>query len=341
MFNRRMLLALGFLLILAAGGFAAWRYLQPPQLPAGFASGNGRLEATEFDVAAKFAGRLTEITVREGDNVEKGQVLARIDAADLLAAQREAQAQLLRAKESKRQALALVKQRESEYRLAQKTVERTRAILEKGLIARETADQHESAFQSAAAGLDAARTGVALADASIAAAQATADRVGVSVDDAVLRAPVSGRVLYRLAEPGEMIAAGGKVVTLLDLTDVYLPFFLPTELAGRVHMGADVRLVFDAMPGRSVPAKVSFVAPRAQFTPKDVETRTEREKLMFRIKAQIDRELLLQHADLVKTGVPGVAYVRLDPNAAWPQWLPPATPIASSNPVSDNNSGSN
>jgi HlyD family secretion protein len=327
MFNRRFVLALGLLVVLGAAGYAAWRYLQPPQLPAGFASGNGRLEATEFDVAAKFAGRLLEITVQEGDTVEKGQVLARMDAADLAAAQREAQAQLQRAQEGRHQALALVQQRESEYRLAQKTVQRTRAILAKGLIAKETADQHESALQTAAAGLESARTGVAVADASIQAARATLDRVSVGVDDAVLRAPVAGRVLYRLAEPGEVIGAGGKVLTLIDLTDVYLPFFLPTEMAGRVRLGADVRIVFDAMPERSIPAKVSFVAPRAQFTPKEVETRTEREKLMFRVKARIARELLLQHADLVKTGVPGVAYVRLDPHAYWPAWLPAETPI--------------
>ncbi len=332
MFNRRFVLALGLLLVLGVAAYAAWRYLQPPQLPAGFASGNGRLEATEFDVAAKFAGRLLDIAVQEGDTVEKGQVLAHMDSADLAAAQREAQAQLQRAQEGKHQALALVQQRESEYRLAQKTVQRTRAILAKGLIAKETADQHESALQTAAAGLESARTGVAVADASIQAARATLDRVSVGVDDAVLRAPVAGRVLYRLAEPGEVIGAGGKVLTLIDLTDVYLPFFLPTEMAGRVRLGADVRIVFDAMPNRSVPAKVSFVAPRAQFTPKEVETRTEREKLMFRVKARIGRELLLKHADLVKTGVPGVVYVRLDPNAEWPTWLPAETPIPGSEP---------
>ena len=327
MFNRRFGVALGLAVVFGSAGYAVWHYLQPPQLPAGFASGNGRLEATEFDVAAKFAGRLLEINVREGDTVEKGQVLARIDATDLAAAQREAQAQLLRAQEGKRQALAQVNQRESEYRLADKTVRRTRAVLAKGLIAKQTADQQESALQASAAGLDSARTGVAMADASIAVARAALERVNVSVDDAVLRAPVSGRVLYRLAEPGEVIGAGGKVLTLIDLTDVYLPFFLPTEFAGRVRMGADVRIVFDAMPDRSVPAQVSFVSPRAQFTPKDVETRTEREKLMFRIKARVDRALLLENADLVKTGIPGVAYVRLDPNAQWPAWLPPAAPL--------------
>jgi HlyD family secretion protein len=150
--------------------------------------------------------------------------------------------------------------------------------------------------------------------------------VQVNIVDSTLLAPVNGRVLYRLVEPGEVLAAGGKVLTLLDLSDAYMPIFLPAEQAGRVRIGADARIVFDALPKISVPAKVSFVAPRAQFTPKEVETRTEREKLMFRVKVQIDPALLTQYSDLVKTGVPGVAYVRLDATANWPSWLPPQLP---------------
>ncbi len=110
-----------------------------------------------------------------------------------------------------------------------------------------------------------------------------------------------------------------KVLTVLELTDVYMTIFLPTRLAGRVRIGADARLMFDALPDMAVPAKVSFVAPQAQFSPKEVETRTEREKLMFRIKVKVAPELLLQHLADVKTGVPGVAYVRLDPEAQWPE----------------------
>ena len=126
---------------------------------------------------------------------------------------------------------------------------------------------------------------------------------------------------YRLAEPGEVLPAGGKVLTLLDLTDVYMTIFLPTSQVGRVNLGAEARIIFDAAPEYVVPASVSFVAPRAQFTPKEVETHSEREKLMFRVKVRIAPELLQQHIEKVKTGVPGVAYVRLDPAAEWPQQL--------------------
>lgn len=322
--NRRLGTALG-ILVIAAGvaAFIGWRYLQPPKLPPEFAMGNGRIEATEFDIASKFAGRLLEINVHEGDNVSAGQILARIDTADLEAALVEAQAQQLRASEAERQARALVRQSESDARLARKTAERSRAVFAKGLISRETVDQHDANLQSAQAALESARAGVSTAAAAIEVARAASERIKVNIADGILRAPANGRVLYRLAEPGEMIGAGGKVLTLIDLTDVYMPIFLPTEKAGLIRIGAEARIVLDAVPNRAIPARVSFVAPQAQFTPKEVETKTEREKLMFRVKVQIDRDVLIRYADRVKSGVPGVSYVQLDPDASWPDWLPP------------------
>jgi HlyD family secretion protein len=128
-------------------------------------------------------------------------------------------------------------------------------------------------------------------------------------------------VQYRVAQPGEVVAAGGRVLNLVDLTDVYMTFYLPTATAGRVPQGADVHLVLDAYPKYVLPAKATFVADVAQFTPKTVETQEERLKLTFRIKAHIDHELLKKHITQVKTGLPGMAYVRLDPKAEWPPKL--------------------
>ena len=100
-----------------------------------------------------------------------------------------------------------------------------------------------------------------------------------------------------------------------------MTFFLPTTQAGKVAIGADARIVLDALPGLPIPAKVSFVSPTAQFTPKEVETRTEREKLMFRVKVKVDPELLKHYAERIKTGLPGMGYVQIDATAAWPEAL--------------------
>ena len=143
-------------------------------------------------------------------------------------------------------------------------------------------------------------------------------RIDADITDSELRAPRAGRVQYLVAQPGEVLGAGGKVLNMVDLADVYMTFFLPERAAGRVALGQDVRIILDAAPQYVIPAKVSFVASTAQFTPKTVETASERQKLMFRVKAQIDPKLLQQHLQQVKTGVPGVAWLKLDADAAWP-----------------------
>jgi HlyD family secretion protein len=166
--------------------------------------------------------------------------------------------------------------------------------------------------------LGTARSEVIGAQAAVAATRATIERIQADIDDSTLRSPRDGRVQYRVAEPGEVLAAGGVVLNLVDLGDVYMTFFLPTAEAGRVPLGAEVRLVLDAVPQYVIPAQATFVADVAQFTPKTVETAEERQKLMFRIKAQIAPELLQKYIRDVKTGLPGVAYVRLDSQIEWP-----------------------
>lgn len=433
------------LLVLAAvGGWAAWHsfdapraivarvveYFWGPALPPGFASGNGRIEATEYDIATKRPTRIIKVLVREGDLVEPGQVVVHMDTADLEADLRTNEAQQLQAREDKRRALAAVVQRasdlqsalaainqresdlrradaaitqresevkrataaiakgesdvrradativqrESELVLARQDVERAQPLLGPGAINRQEFDQYVSRqasaeavltqaragreaadaaltetraqlqtamgaltearaqreaavaalaqakaqAQAAEAALEAARVDVDFREAAIRAATARIERVTTDIDDSTLKSPVLGRVQVKVAEPGEVLSAGGRVLNLIDLTDVYMTFFLSTATAGQVTLGDEVRLVLDAAPDLVLPARVTFVSDVAQFTPKTVETKVEREKLMFRIKAHIPAELLRQYIRMVKTGLPGVAYVRLDPNAKWP-----------------------
>jgi len=264
-----------------------WKVPQTGELPDGFATGNSRIEATAVDIATRYGGEITEIAVAEGDWVKAGQVLAKMDSSELEADLRVAQANLRHTEQSK-------------------------------LI-----DQRLAHQNSSEAGLQAAKAQVAEAVTAIEVAQAQIGKIKVKLENSLLVSPRDGRVLYRLAEPGEILGMGGKVLTILDLSDVYMTLFLPTEQATRVSIGADARIVLDAFPDIAIPAKVSFIAPRSQFTPRAVETRTEREKLMFRIKVKIDVGILKHYAERVKTGVPGMAYVQLDPGKPWPDALPP------------------
>jgi len=287
----------------------------------GFGSGNGRLEVQEIDVATKFPGRIAEVLVDEGDSVQVGQVVARMDSSSLNAQVREAEAQVQRARQGQVTAKALIAQRRSEALLAERDLERARALYVNANISAKDHDRARSAMDTAKAATTQAEAQSTEADAAIAAALAQKERIQVDLKDSVLTAPRSGRVQFRLAEPGEVLASGGKVLTLIDPTDVYMTVFLPAAEAGKIALGAQARITLDAAPNLVIPAAVSFVADKAQFTPKEVETRTEREKLMFRIKVKIDPELVKGHEAQVKPGLPGVAYVQLDSSVQWPPSL--------------------
>lgn len=346
--RRRLAIAL-LVLALAAAAYAAWQRWRPAGPPPGLAWGNGRIEATEVDVSTKLAGRVREVLVDEGDYVQAGQVLARMQVDALLAQQQEVQAQQrqavnavasARAQVAVREAdlaatQALVAQRDSELDAAQRRLDRSQALAAEGASSVQELDDDRARVRSlqaallasraqvtaARAAIDAARAQVVGAGSAVEALGATLQRVGTEVEDATLRAPRAGRVQYRVAQPGEVLAGGGKVLNLVDLSDVSMSFFLPETVAGRVALGAEVRIVLDAAPHLVIPARVSHVASTAQFTPKTVETQSERQKLMFRVKAQIDRALLRRHLEQVKTGLPGVAWVQVDARAGWPDSL--------------------
>lgn len=317
---RPVLIVLAVLIIVAGGGYYAWLQNQD-ELPDYIASGNGRIEAEEIHVATKYAGRVAEVLVHEGDMVQAGDVLAKMDTSEVDAQLAQAMAEQARAEESVPEAKAEIVQRESELRLAKQQLERAQKLVKNNNISREQVDQREANRDIAVARLEAAKARQTSAERSVEAARAQVARIQVQVDDAVLTAPRAGRVQYRLAEPGEVLAAGGKVITILDLTDVYMTVFLPTSQAGLAYVGNEARIVLDAAPGFVIPATVSFVADNAQFTPREVETRSEREKLMFRVKVRISSELLEANINKVKTGLPGEAYIILASNSGWPDQL--------------------
>ena len=304
------------------GGYAGWRYWQAREaeaLPAGIVAGNGRAEATELDVATKRAARVAEVLVDEGDTVTAGQVLARMDLREEAAALARARAELKRAQADRDYAGAQLDLADSELTYSQQQLERSESLVKSGGVPREKLDADQHRQRSAVASRAAARIRIIETEQAIEAAAAQVRQLEIALEDGELRAPRNGRVLYRLAEPGEVLGAGGKVLTLIDLDDTWLTVFLPETVAGRLALGAEARVLLDAFPDRPLPARISFVSDRAQFTPKSVETREERERLSFRVKAQV--QVPPQYRALAKPGLPGMAYVKLDAQAAWPPRL--------------------
>ncbi|MDD2945783.1 MULTISPECIES: HlyD family secretion protein [unclassified Acinetobacter] len=346
--NIKKLAVVGAIMVLGLVAYLVWKNMNQPDTQA-LVSGNGRIEATEINISSKLSGQLEEILVQEGDFVEPGQVLARIKVSALEAQLREVQAQQRQAQDGiataeaqvamriseKAAAAAMVEQRETELVAAKNRLARTEILAKDGAVSKQQLDDERADVKSVAAVLSAARAQVDSAQSAIVAARsqvssahsqvdaikATIERINFDIEDAQLKAPLKARVQFLVAQPGEMIAAGGRVMNLIDLSDVYMTFFLPETVAGRIAIGTEVRIVLDAAKNVVIPAKVSFVADTAQFTPKTVETESERQKLMFRIKAKIDPVLLQKYIQQVKTGLPGVAYIKIDENAPWPAFL--------------------
>ena len=340
--------------LIAAAAYFAWNASRDSGPGAGFVQGNGRTAATEIDIATKLPGRLAEVLAAEGDFVQAGTALARMDVAALQAQRSEAvarhaqaqhgvataHAQVALRESDLRATQAQVALRESELDAAQRRLARSTELARDGASSQQELDDDRARQRSAQAGvtaskaqvdaaraaIQAARTQVTGAEAQVAAAQASIERIDADLHDATLTAPRDGRVQLRIAQEGEVLGAGGRVLNLVDLSDVYMTFFLPETAAGRVAIGSEARIILDAAPHIVIPATISFVSATAQFTPKTVETASERQKLMFRVRAQIDRELLARHLQQVKTGLPGVTWVKLDANTPWPATLQPNVP---------------
>jgi HlyD family secretion protein len=317
----KKLILIAIAIVAVGSGVTAWLILSKPNLPEGFAGVNGRLEAKQVDIATKYPGRIKEVLADEGDTVDEGQVVATMDTEPLEAELRNAEAKIREAKDNRRTALAEVEVKKAELVYSDKQYKRSQELVIRGAVSEQERDidlAHKDTSQAALLG---AQAQAVRTQSAIDAAIAEAERLKAEIKDSVLKAPIRGRVQNRLAEPGEVLPAGGKVLSLVDLSDVYMYLFLPEAVAGKVPLGAEARIVLDAAPEYPIRAVVSYVSPSAQFTPKTVETAEERHNLTFRVKLQLDKNRLRQFEPFVKVGIPGMGYVRFDNSAEWPPML--------------------
>jgi len=304
------------------------------------ASAKAAIAAANADIAAvhsDIAGANSDVAAAKSDAVAAN---AGVAAAKAAVAQQQSEIELAQI-EAERQRRMLAENATSKalFDVRQTAVETTRATLQSAQAQEDTA-QAKAGTAQAQVGTAQARVGTAqarlgAAQAKAVAAQARADaaqqqivvalaeveKTRSRIVDATLVSPITGRVLYRLVEPGEVLGPGGKALTIVDLSDVYMEIFLPSDQAAQLKIGAPARITVDYEPNVAAAARVSFVSPQAQFTPKQVETKSEREKLMFRVKLQIPEELVTHYIENIKTGVRGVGYAQVSPNARWPSWL--------------------
>ena len=292
--------------------------LRHGDVPEGIAKTNGRIEATEIDVSSKYAGRLEIVMVDEGDEVKAGQVIARISSPEYEAQLRTAQANVLVTRNTVASAEAKVAQAQADLTYAAGDLERGKTLVKEGWLTKQTYDQRVDRFNTDRAAVEAAEKQRDAAKSVVGAAQAEVERVSSIITDLTILSPRDGRVQYRIHRSGEVVNAGARIVQILDLKDVYMTIYLPAAQAGKLTIGDEARLILDPFPDSVIPAHVNFVATEAQFTPKTVETATEREKLIFRVKLQVYPKVLVKYHSEVKTGIRGMGFVRTDQAVPWP-----------------------
>ena len=332
--------------IVAAGaaGFAVYQKQHADRQPENIIASNGRLELERIDVATLYAGRVKSMNVDEGSEVKAGDVLAELSSDTTSGRVEEAQAGELAAKEMVQRAQAGVKQAQEavaradaqiaaqlqQQKLAQMELDNAGKMQSEDLVSPAETQRRRSQRDGAAAAVKAAQAAkaealaavrqaqaqVAEAQAGVAARQAQLKLAQSANSDMQITSPKDGVVEYKIAQAGNVVGAGGKVVSLLDFSDASMAIFLPTAQVGSLKVGDEARIKLDGVDA-VFPAKISFIATEAQFTPKNVETASERAKLMFKVKLRIPKETALQYKGLLKGGMVGNGYVRTNRQQAW------------------------
>jgi HlyD family secretion protein len=330
---------------IAAGVYYYPRFAKKPE-PANQLTLSGNIEAHESLVGFKVEGRIVELPVEEGQQIEQDALLARLEDADLKQKVRIDE-DTVRVRESNL-ALTLAGTRQQELKATQQSMIDAQADLDEKQLDNDRMQKLFAKDELSAQDRDLAATALKRADATfkaaqqrynealegsrkedIAIAQANLNEAGaslglsrVNLTYSVLRAPSTGVITVRQAELGEVVAPGTPVVTIADLDHIWLRAYIAETDLGRIHWGQDAVITADTYPGKQYHGRISFIASDAEFTPKSVQTYEERVTLVYRIKIDIDNP---NHE--LKPGMPADAHISLSAAA------PPNAHASSPQPV--------
>lgn len=301
------------LVALAAGSYVTYRWLTPPGLPEGLLYGGGRVEGTEVTVASEVAARVLESALVEGATVRAGQQLVRLDEADIRTQLDRAQAErqaAVRERDRFRRDL-----RTAEHHLvnARTDDQRYAALAQDGTVPVQRRDQASNALAEAQGRVETLTTAMSQANARIEAMDKTVELAQSQLGKTVIIAPLSGTVLTKSIEVGELATPGRPIATLVDLTRVELKIYIPEKDIGKLRLGNEARIRTDAFADRYIAARVSRVDQQAQFTPRDIHVPDERTRLVFGVILALDNP-----QGQLKPGMPADAWVRWNPATDWP-----------------------
>ena len=270
-------------------------------------TGNGRVEAREVAVSAKFGGKIVELKVNEGDYVKKDQLLAVIDSRALEA---DIEAQKAKSNEILKQISAVdaeINATNSDITFYTKELNRTKALIKQNFASQLELDKNNNTLDKTKAKLNSLIANKNSLQASYKSLLATIKAQEINLSDMKIYSPINGVVLYKLVENGEMISNGSRMFIMYNPDDLYMTIYMPSENAGQVKLGEKATVKLDAYKNKTFPATITFIADNAEFTPKEVETQKERQKLVFRVKLTFDDNSNRE----AKPGMPGDGYIEI------------------------------
>ena len=305
-------------LLLALLGGSAFLYfrLQPEPQPAQVVYGSGRIEADEVRIAPEVPGRLVEYRARQGEAVRQGDLIARIDATDFELQSDQAAAQQRASQRSASQIDAQIHLAEHHADTARRDLARYETLRRQGWVTVPQLDVRRNAYLAAADQARTLRQQRAQADAQTEVAARSLSLSRERLRRTKVYTPLSGYVLSRLAEPGEVVAAGQPLAVLADLRRVRLKIFVNGAELGLLKLGAPARIRVDAFTNRDFPARVAAVDAQAQFTPRDVHTQDERARTVYGVTLEAANP-----EGLLKPGMPADAWILWDARGGWPAQL--------------------
>ena len=304
------------LLLIAAGSYGLYVYLQPERLPEQVLYGNGHVEGTEVRVAAEVTGVVIESRLSEGETVGEGELLLRLDATDLQLRKAQAEAEIEALAQERERAARQLTLRRHHLRTARKELARYEQLEGRGTVPPQQLEVAQDGFEEARAQVAAAEAAIAAMEARIDAARRELELIENRISKTEIAAPVEGTVVTKAVEKGELVQPGRVVTVLVDLSDIEVKIYVPERDIGKVALGAPARIRVDAFPERLFEGRVARVDQRAQFTPRDIHMPEERVRLVFGVTIAVENP-----EGLLKPGMPADAWILWKPEAAWPERL--------------------
>lgn len=301
---------------LAAVSYGLFLYLSPAPMPEGILYGNGRIEGTEVRIGTEVSGRIVESTLVEGRRVARGDLLVRVDDADLrirLAQAAADQAALARERVRVEEELRTARHH---LQTTESDVRRYRELQERGTVSPQRLEQAENTFQEARGRINFLQASISEIDARVEAARQNSRLIQSQIDKSEIRAPIDATILIKGVEAGEVVQPGRTVAVLVDLSRLELRVFVPEREIGRIKLGDMARVRTDTFPDRFWEATVIRVDQRAQFTPRDIHMPSERVTMVFGVTLS-----LANPSGELKPGMPADSWIRWQGQRPWPDQL--------------------